>query len=611
MQQPQLLTTDKRAIHFIVWLGQDAFSFLPNQAALQGISPKISTKTLNLPRRSPIGCRWSLAKEDLSVRGQDLIFISQEPAELVHCRYTADDEQQLTELTAFSISPQSGCPQFHPLSGYLWIEDASPMDERGTKICFRPSGEHNETSVIFSSAGYIRQVRWAEDGESFCCLSWQRQQLAWEADEILVFEKQNKSAFSKKSVYRGLKGIQQILYVEQDQLVVCARHKEQEALYRYDHSQQNWQIIPASMGRFYSRPPWGQWEPCLAYRKSHHSILAISRQAGYCQLEEFFLASGEQQLYPELKEFTDLKHLSLAPSGEQVFMEGASYQHRPQLLGLQLTTKSLSYIKDLEPLNDLALQSPQSFSWSADSYGFYYPARKKHTDKPLLVLIHGGPYQEVCATWPLKAHYFNRLGYSLAYLNFAGSSGQSYSASERIEGYWGVADCEDIIQGVRHLQKTQQASKVILWGGAAGGFAVLHALAAAPELITAGIVVYPYVDLQEVYELAGRLQQDYLHRLILGPGKRNEPLPDDSPSYLNATRVGHISCPVAIFHGQKDQRVPWQSSLCLAKQLEQQGVSVYSRFYPDLGHQWSDRQTLIRYYADVVSFLESLEQQDG
>ncbi|MDP9418856.1 MAG: prolyl oligopeptidase family serine peptidase, partial [Actinomycetota bacterium] len=133
----------------------------------------------------------------------------------------------------------------------------------------------------------------------------------------------------------------------------------------------------------------------------------------------------------------------------------------------------------------------------------------------------------------------------------------------------------------------------------AGGFTVLHLLAAHPELWAAGVDLYGVTDLFALDEATHRFEAHYLHSLVGA-------LPDAADLYRTRSplhSVEAITAPLLILHGGADKVVSPEQSCAVADRLRALGRTVELHVYEGEGHGWGRPETVIDELDRTESFL--------
>lgn len=150
---------------------------------------------------------------------------------------------------------------------------------------------------------------------------------------------------------------------------------------------------------------------------------------------------------------------------------------------------------------------------------------------------------------------------------------------------------------------------VVLVGSSMGGWIMLLAALARVERVTGLIGLAAAPDFTDW----GFTQDQKL--ALLRDGRLEQPNPyGHAPTVTTKgfwqageanrvlTRVGEITCPVRLLHGQRDPEVSWQRSLALAEKLGSDDVQV--TFVKDGDHRLSREQDLALLLRTVDALLE-------
>ena len=193
-----------------------------------------------------------------------------------------------------------------------------------------------------------------------------------------------------------------------------------------------------------------------------------------------------------------------------------------------------------------------------------YLTRASHKDlthRPLILLVHGGPYT-------IRDHYTYRRdhqhlaanGFSVLSVNFRGSSGFGDAFQEAGYREWGGAMQQDLYTSIEWAIENgyAEAGQVGIMGTSYGGYAALMATSGCKH-VSAAVAINPVVDLVNHLE-AGNTPPHWapfsdLFKMTVGdisdPTARRQ-LVDRSP----ITHVHKISIPLLIIHGVNDARIP-------------------------------------------------------
>lgn len=246
----------------------------------------------------------------------------------------------------------------------------------------------------------------------------------------------------------------------------------------------------------------------------------------------------------------------------------------------------------------------ERLSWSSVNgetiHGILYRDRSRTSLCPLILPVHGGPSDAVQATWPAKALAFVRQGYAVLYVNFRGSFGYGMSYLAKLEGSFAQLEINDLVSGVKSLSGSGwiDSTRVGLWGGGVASLSVLRALSLHPEVFSAGVAVFPILDLKAHLDHCPAAERA---ELIWALGTTEA----DILEQRSAQHVlGSLTRPLALFAGALDPLVDPLALEVLAEQLKARKVPCWLTLYEDEGRSWQKNQTYSDYYSKVSGFFD-------
>ncbi|MEO7020748.1 MAG: prolyl oligopeptidase family serine peptidase, partial [Ktedonobacteraceae bacterium] len=159
------------------------------------------------------------------------------------------------------------------------------------------------------------------------------------------------------------------------------------------------------------------------------------------------------------------------------------------------TSKKASFLFDNQPdLNSytLALREPVSFT-ARDGltvHGYLtLPTDKPHTNLPMVLYVHGGPWGRDAWGYEPTAQWFANRGYACLQVNFRGSTGYGKEFLNAGDREWGRNMHYDLVDGVNWAVERGIANpkKVAIYGGSYGGYAALVGATFTPDLFCCSI----------------------------------------------------------------------------------------------------------------------------
>jgi len=125
------------------------------------------------------------------------------------------------------------------------------------------------------------------------------------------------------------------------------------------------------------------------------------------------------------------------------------------------------------------------------------PLKLKDEERPLVVLIHGGPHGAISGSFLLLRTLFLLAGYRILAPNFSGSAGFGQKFIERILGDIGDEDAKEIVGMVQQVtvRKLCDPKKVIAYGGSYGGYMTGILGSRFSDYFRCGIMLNPVVNI--------------------------------------------------------------------------------------------------------------------
>jgi dipeptidyl aminopeptidase/acylaminoacyl peptidase len=221
---------------------------------------------------------------------------------------------------------------------------------------------------------------------------------------------------------------------------------------------------------------------------------------------------------------------------------------------------------------------------------------------PLLVQVHGGPTAHSSATAKLDYLYWTSRGFTIADVNYGGSTGYGSNYRHLLDGKWGIIDYEDVIATVNFLviSRIADPSRTFISGGSAGGFTVLNALIHS-DVFAAGADHYGVAELSGLATDTHDFESRYLDSMI-GPYPDRKDLYDARSPLTHADK---LNTPLIIFQGLDDKVVPPSQSeafrdVCIKKSL----THKYFAFEGE-GHGFNKAESIITSLEEELRFFGS------
>jgi dipeptidyl aminopeptidase/acylaminoacyl peptidase len=246
------------------------------------------------------------------------------------------------------------------------------------------------------------------------------------------------------------------------------------------------------------------------------------------------------------------------------------------------------------------LVEPTTITWATDNgtelHGrLYVPSTTGPA--PLIVSIHGGPTDQNTVQFNARFAYWLSKGWAIFVPDYRGSTGHGRAYQQAMNHGWGVVDVADVVSGIEsfHGDLRINALRIVLMGGSAGGFTVLHLAARNLPGVVGAIALYPVTDLAELDATTHRFERTYNSTIVGPPSIYSERSP--------ITSVAKIKVPLLLLHGDADPVVNVEQSRALVAAIQTAGGIVDYVEYPDEGHGWRKGETTADELRRIDAFL--------
>ena len=213
----------------------------------------------------------------------------------------------------------------------------------------------------------------------------------------------------------------------------------------------------------------------------------------------------------------------------------------------------------------------------------YYPKDFDPSKKyPLLVQIHGGPessYRKYFSTsWGTYTYFWTGKGFVVFQPNYRGSTGYGDEVMRSIIGHYFEKDIDDIITGIKTLERKGWVGRKAVMGWSAGGhltnWLITHfnifSAASSGAGMSNWFSFYAQTDMRFIREIWHQGP----------PYERSSYYLKKSPIFY----VKNAKTPTIIFCGEKDERVPLPQSREMYYGLKWKGVPTKLIVFPGEPH---------------------------
>ncbi|MFG1618387.1 S9 family peptidase [Nonomuraea wenchangensis] len=176
---------------------------------------------------------------------------------------------------------------------------------------------------------------------------------------------------------------------------------------------------------------------------------------------------------------------------------------------------------------------------------------------PTVFLLHHGPAMHDRDSFSPTVAAWVDAGFAVVRVNYRGSTGYGTAWRDALHGDVGHIELADVAAVRQRVVERGIAdpARLVLAGGAWGGYLTLLGLGTQPDLWAAGIAAAPIACHQTSYEDEAESLRAY-HRALFGgsPDERPERYAASSP----ITYVDRVSAPLLILAGENDTRCPFR-----------------------------------------------------
>ncbi len=229
------------------------------------------------------------------------------------------------------------------------------------------------------------------------------------------------------------------------------------------------------------------------------------------------------------------------------------------------------------------------------------PGHRDGDRPPLVHLVHGGPHGTFGDAWHWRWHAptFAARGSVVACVNFQGSTSFGQDFARRIQGAWGDRPAGDVHRATDALTDLGwvDAERVAVAGGSYGGYLAAWLASTSDRFCCA-------VNHAGVYDLGLQLAADvnFGWRRAVGGDLWDDPEAVDR--YNPARHAAGLATPMLVIHGERDYRVPVDHALLCYGILKARGIPARLLYFADENHWILDKRSSLRWYAEVLAWLD-------
>ncbi|MBC8446904.1 MAG: S9 family peptidase [Chloroflexi bacterium] len=221
---------------------------------------------------------------------------------------------------------------------------------------------------------------------------------------------------------------------------------------------------------------------------------------------------------------------------------------------------------------------------------------------PVIVDVHGGPEAQRRPEFDPLYQYFIHRGYAVLAPNVRGSTGYGLTYTHLDDVEKRMDSVADLAYAALWLAESGVADpqRIGVMGGSYGGFMVLAALTAYPDLWAAGVDIVGIANFVTFLENTGPWRR-HLREAEYGSLAHDRALLESiSPLH----HVDKIRAPLLVIHGANDPRVPIGEAEQIVEALRARSVPVEYLRYEDEGHGLVKLKNRLDAYPRVAEFLD-------
>ena len=254
---------------------------------------------------------------------------------------------------------------------------------------------------------------------------------------------------------------------------------------------------------------------------------------------------------------------------------------------------------------DAELVRWKSFDGKMISGFLYKPAAKFNGQRPVLVVIHGGPEGQSQPTFLGRANYLlNELGIALIFPNVRGSTGYGKTFSLMDNGM----KREDTYKDINALfdwiatQPGLDSDRIAVTGGSYGGHMTLAVSTFYSDRIRCSVDIVGMSNLVTFLEHTEAYRRD-LRRVEYGD-ERDPKMREHLEKIAPMNNIEKIRKPMFVIAGKNDPRVPVSESQQIADALKKQGTPVWLLIAKDEGHGYRKKPNQDFQFYATIEFLQ-------
>ncbi len=468
---------------------------------------------------------------------------------------------------------------------------------------------------LASGADFYAYPRISPDQNKVSWIQWHHPNMPWDATALVLADLSTEGAVCSERTIAGdgAESIFQPQWSPAGDLYYVSDRSNWWNIYRYDEKRQISEIV-LEMEAEFATPLWVLGMSCYGFC-ADGSLIATYTQNGRWRLIRISAEGEAQDLDSGYSCFS-----SICCGDTQAWFIGSSPLKDAEIASYDTTSGGFTLEKGGASLafGDNYLSSPQAITFDTSenqlAHGFYYPPgnpdyRAPENEKPpLLVICHGGPTGATSTALNMKVQYWTSRGFAVLDVNYRGSTGYGREFRQSLNGRWGVADVEDVLNGARFLVSRGLADpeKLAIRGSSAGGYTVLASLT-FHDLFKAGACLYGIGDLETLAADTHKFESRYCDHLVGAYPEQKNLYRARSPIH----HAGQLNCPIIFFQGLDDKVVPPSQASQMVRAMKERHLPVAYLCFEGEGHGFRKADTISRaltaelyFYSRIFGFYQ-------
>ncbi|WP_138760688.1 S9 family peptidase [Modestobacter altitudinis] len=468
-----------------------------------------------------------------------------------------------------------------------------------------------DVEVLVSGPDFVSDPRRAPDGVTLSWLQWDHPNMPWDTAQLVVRAADGTehvlAGGPGRSVVQPVWGADLSLWWFDDRTDVWSLHR------RRPHGEVE---LVLDVGRDIAGPQWVFGQSRFALLPDGRVVVAYGRD-GADRLAVLTPDGEVRELPSEHAVFGQVR-----AAGDAVVCVAGGPASEPVVLRVALDGAA----EVLRPARELGVDPawfsrPEHVTFPTDprdsgvgeAHALVYPPTNPQVTgpdderPPLLVLVHGGPTSAARSVLDLGVQYWTSRGFTVADVDYRGSTGYGRRFRDALQGRWGITDLDDVVACAQWLaeQGRVDPARLAIRGGSAGGYTTLAALTFRPGVFAAGASHYGVADLAALAADTHSFESRYLDGLIA-------PWPSGADVYAARSPIHHtdaLDTPLAVFQGDEDRVVPPEQAEMMVAALRAKGVPHAYVLFAGEQHGFRKAENIraaldgeLSFYAQVLGF---------